>query len=160
MIFGKPYQAPLPPKLENNFPHYISDGSGRDFYVTHNEGGNSHVHRWRDHTDFRFKSSLRNHQRIRMVSHKLRRWTPKRRTCLLCPSPSWLRLPVWRIGLSPMISLGRLRGCPNPSACASRHQSTLTFPAFMIPIGEAGCASTHLCTLNDRIYFILILLLL
>lgn len=67
MVFGKPYQSPLPPKLENKFPHYISDGSGRDFYVTNDEGGNSNVHRWRNHVDFRFKSSLRSYNKIRVV---------------------------------------------------------------------------------------------
>lgn len=69
MVFGKTYQAPLPPKLENHFPHYISDGSGRDFYVTNNEGGNSHVHRWRNHVDYRFKSTLRDYNRIRTVKN-------------------------------------------------------------------------------------------
>ena len=70
MIFGKTYVAPLPPKMENRFPHYISDGSGRDFYVTHNEGGNSSVHRWRNQVDFRFKSQLRDYRKIRQVPTK------------------------------------------------------------------------------------------
>jgi len=43
------------------FVHYISDGSGRDFYVGLTEGGNSDPHRWRNQTEFRFRSSLRNH---------------------------------------------------------------------------------------------------
>jgi hypothetical protein len=34
----------------NKFVHYVSDGSGRDFYVGSNEGGNSTTHRWRNQT--------------------------------------------------------------------------------------------------------------
>lgn len=48
----------------NKFVHYISDGSGRDFYVGLTEGGNSTPHRWRNHTEFRFRSSLRDHMRL------------------------------------------------------------------------------------------------
>lgn len=45
----------------NKFPHYVSDGSGRDYYVKQTEGGNSQPFRWRNETDYKFKSSLRGH---------------------------------------------------------------------------------------------------
>ena len=32
----------------NKFVHYVSDGSGRDYYVGSNEGGNSTTFRWRN----------------------------------------------------------------------------------------------------------------
>lgn len=48
MKFGKPNKTKIQYVQENKFPHYISDGSGRDFYVTCNEGGNTRVPRWRD----------------------------------------------------------------------------------------------------------------
>lgn len=32
----------------NKFVHYISDGSGRDYYVASTEGGNSKPFRWRN----------------------------------------------------------------------------------------------------------------
>ncbi|CAM6005464.1 unnamed protein product [Sphagnum balticum] len=51
----------------NKFVHYISDGSGRDHYVTSTEGGNSDPFRWRNQTEFRFRSSLRDNQRLPSV---------------------------------------------------------------------------------------------
>ena len=51
----------------NKFPHYVSDGSGRDLYVGSNEGGNSCPFRWRDQSDFFFKNSLRNHDPLPSV---------------------------------------------------------------------------------------------
>ena len=48
----------------NKFVHYISDGSGRDFYVGSTEGGNSNPHRWRNETDFYFKNTLRDNQKL------------------------------------------------------------------------------------------------
>ena len=49
------------------FPHYISDGSGRDFYVKKTDGGNSRPFSWRDKTDFKFKASLRGHPEMQSV---------------------------------------------------------------------------------------------
>lgn len=43
----------------NRFHHYHSDGTGRDYYVKSTDGGNSHPFRWRNQSDFQFKSSLR-----------------------------------------------------------------------------------------------------
>lgn len=43
----------------NKFVHYISDGSGRDFYIGSTEGGNSHPHRWRNQTEHYFRNTLR-----------------------------------------------------------------------------------------------------
>jgi hypothetical protein len=48
MKFGKPARNKIEYIAENKFVHYISDGSGRDFYVTQNDGGNVKVPRWRD----------------------------------------------------------------------------------------------------------------
>lgn len=66
MSFGKTqYNRPTSSykcTSHNNFPHYISDGSGRDFYVKNNEGGNNMPFKWRDQTGFFFKSTLRGHQ--------------------------------------------------------------------------------------------------
>ena len=53
----------------NKFPHYISDGSGRDNYVKNTEGGNSIPFRWRDQTDFYFKSTLRSHAEMPNVHY-------------------------------------------------------------------------------------------
>ncbi len=50
------------------FNHYTSDGSGRDFYITSNEGGNSFPFRWRNQTDFRYKNGLRNHSSLCTVN--------------------------------------------------------------------------------------------
>ena len=65
MKFGKTVYNRHPTSFKegasNKFPHYVSDGSGRDFYVKNTEGGNSCPFRWRDLTDFRFRSSLRGH---------------------------------------------------------------------------------------------------
>ena len=65
MSFGKTTYNRHPTSFKegasNKFPHYVSDGSGRDFYVKNTEGGNSCPFRWRNLTDFKFKSSLRAH---------------------------------------------------------------------------------------------------
>lgn len=47
--------------------HYVSDGSGRDFYVTSTEGGNSNPHRWRNETEYYFRNTLRNNKKLPMV---------------------------------------------------------------------------------------------
>lgn len=52
---------------ENKFPHYVSDGTGRDFYVTCNEGGNVRVPRWRDEVGHKFRSSLRDYHKLPAV---------------------------------------------------------------------------------------------
>ena len=65
MTFGKTMYNRHPASFRegapNKFPHYVSDGSGRDFYVTSTEGGNSCPFNWRNQTDFFFKSTLRRH---------------------------------------------------------------------------------------------------
>jgi len=35
-------------KLKTNLFNYVSDGSGRDFYVASTEGGNSDPYKWRN----------------------------------------------------------------------------------------------------------------
>ena len=65
LVFGKTQYNRHPFTYQygasNKFPHYISDGSGRDYYVKNTEGGNSTPFRWRDQTDYFFKSTLRSH---------------------------------------------------------------------------------------------------
>ena len=51
----------------NKFVHYISDGSGRDYYVGSTEGGNSNPHRWRNNTEFYFRNTLRDNQKLPKV---------------------------------------------------------------------------------------------
>ena len=54
----------------NKFVHYVSDGSGRDFYVALSDGGNSKPHRWRNQTEFFFRNTLRNNQKLPKVRWK------------------------------------------------------------------------------------------
>jgi hypothetical protein len=61
----------------NKFVHYVSDGSGRDFYVGSTEGGNSNPHCWRNETDFYFKNTLRGHAKLPKVPLPLPRSTPR-----------------------------------------------------------------------------------
>lgn len=71
LVFGKTAYNRHPTSFNkggsNKFPHYISDGSGRDFYVKNTEGGNSVPFRWRDQTDYMFKSTLRSHAEMPSV---------------------------------------------------------------------------------------------
>jgi len=46
-------------KSENKFVHYVSDGSGRDFYVSSTEGGSTVPFKWRNETNYKFISNLR-----------------------------------------------------------------------------------------------------
>ena len=85
MRFGKPNRTKMDAP-DNKFTHYVSDGSGRDFYVTTNEGGNVTVPRWRDKVDFKFKSSLREYNKLPVVSMSLFRLTQRDSTCSLCLS--------------------------------------------------------------------------
>lgn len=55
----------------NKFVHYISDGSGRDFYVGLTEGGNSHPHSWRNQTEHYFRNTLRSNQPLPKVDQLL-----------------------------------------------------------------------------------------
>ena len=68
MRFGKPARAKAEYAPESKFPHYISDGSGRDFYVSCNDGGNVRVPRWRDEVGFKFRSTLREYHKLPTVS--------------------------------------------------------------------------------------------
>lgn len=52
---------------ENKFTHYISDGSGRDFYITSNDGGNVRVPRWRDEVGHKFRATLREYPKLPLV---------------------------------------------------------------------------------------------
>ena len=70
MRFGKPVRSKQEYFPENKFPHYISDGSGRDFYVTSNDGGNVRVPRWRDEVGFKFRSTLRDYHKLPSVRDK------------------------------------------------------------------------------------------
>ena len=51
----------------NRFPHYVSDGSGRDYYVKSTEGGNSVPFDWRNQTDLLFRNTLRSHKPMTTV---------------------------------------------------------------------------------------------
>ena len=51
----------------NKFVHYVSDGSGRDFYVALTNGGNSNPHRWRNETEHYFRNTLRDTQKLPKV---------------------------------------------------------------------------------------------
>lgn len=66
----------------NKFVHYVSDGSGRDHYVGSNEGGNTYPHRWRNETDFYFKSTLRDHAKLPKVLPIIYRLTLRTWTCI------------------------------------------------------------------------------
>lgn len=72
MSFGKTQYNRHPTSFKeggsNKFPHYVSDGSGRDYYVTSTEGGNSCPFRWRNQTDALFKSTLRSHNPLPNVN--------------------------------------------------------------------------------------------
>jgi hypothetical protein len=72
----------------NKFVHYVSDGSGRDFYVASTEGGNSNPFRWRNETELYFRNTLRNNQKLPNVLPFPFRATRKRRTCIWLPSLS------------------------------------------------------------------------
>lgn len=65
LTFGKAVYNRHPTSFKeggsNKFPHYVSDGTGRDYYVGSTEGGNSAPFRWRNQTDYYFKNTLRNH---------------------------------------------------------------------------------------------------
>jgi hypothetical protein len=61
----------------NKFVHYVSDGSGRDFYVASTEGGNSNPHRWRNQTEHYFRNSLRDNQKLVRVPIESLRMIPK-----------------------------------------------------------------------------------
>mgnify|MGYP000858817068 CR=1 FL=1 len=54
----------------NKFVHYVSDGSGRDFYVALTNGGNSHPHRWRNETEHYFRQTLRDTKKLPKVKAK------------------------------------------------------------------------------------------
>lgn len=58
------YGQSLPPKIENNVTHYISDGSGRDSYVKINEGGRATNWQWREEVNHKFCAALRSYSPI------------------------------------------------------------------------------------------------
>ena len=85
MRFGMPAKSKVDAP-HSKFTHYTSDGSGRDFYVSSNEGGNVHVPSWRDKVDFKFKSQLRSYNKTNNVRNNLFRQTRKEWICSLCHS--------------------------------------------------------------------------
>ena len=68
----------------NKFVHYVSDGTGRDFYVGSNEGGNSNVYRWRNQTEHYFRNTLRNSKPLPNVLFHLFSWILK------------MSIPIWK----------------------------------------------------------------
>lgn len=80
-IFSKRSDNRHPTSLKsayaNHFKHYTSDGTGRDHYVTCNEGGNIQPYRWTDQPDLKFKNSLRvqdNHHYVCLMRYSEGCW--------------------------------------------------------------------------------------
>jgi hypothetical protein len=138
MSFGKTTYNKHPTSYQfgdsNRFPHYISDGSGRDFYVKSTEGGNSHPFRWRNQTDYRFKNSLRGHNPFPNVLF-LSKFSAILKKLMYFLKRKWSQLLLNLFFVEPclFISLILIADFPSPKSRSNLHQFIRIFKIKILP---------------------------